>query len=236
MIHQKSLGEQRKLLNSGIKNAISGSDFTFPVQLCWYQNRQDGKYHPQAEPMSYRTIDTFDRLSGEFYTRDAGTLLPTVSLTHGIHQLWNLYYSYRYERLFSGTIHIFSAERFCKENFRSIKIGTEIYTFRDFTESLSELADGPLQIYLHSPYEPENIQELALFQWVPMLEKKLTSSASLGMPPIYRTDIEPLADQQQKLQMTASVEKQYLLGAEGLFFADEDGKKIYVSRRKNRGR
>lgn len=240
MIHQDGLREHKTLLVNAVSKSLTRPDSNLPVQLCWYKNPEQKKTRPRPDDTedTFAPIATAKGVLTKIQVRLASTPVQSTSLVRALYELWNNYHTYQYENRFSGTIHIFSLEPFNRGAFRPIIIDGQRFTFNDFLQYLFELSDGELQVRFHSPYKLEPRDHHPSFKRVllPVLEEEPQKTRSEPRPePKPEPAPQPEPPKQEEVpEQEVDMTKFYLLGFEGLFFLDEDERKVYVTRRKIR--
>jgi hypothetical protein len=238
LVHQKALTE-RAMLKTAIHSTATRERSGFPVRLCWYQNKADHNYHEPGSAIETHCLQSVNALMTTLETQDIGSL-STPTLTHSMYQLWRFYYKYRYEKHFSGTIHLFSFDPFDREAFEPLPIGERTYTFNQFLEYLQQLTHGEMNIVFHTSHQPDPSVEETGYVMVTPAEDGLhclsrpatdTGKSAAGS----QQNAHPAAaESPEEVQPKIPVEQLYLLGSEGLFFLDGEGRKIYVTRKKIR--
>lgn len=240
VLHQRDMLEHRHLLKQAAAQAMEQEDGFLPVQLCWYQNKEDGLFSKEAQ-IERKCIESVSELNTTIAVREDRAEVPAKNLVHMICKIWEMYSKYRYEKSFSGTIHIFSVEPILQEHFGRVRSRGELYTFDDFLGNLSELSDGALRVRFHAPAEPEYQKENASFAYFPLPGYEAEAPEPKPEPfldPIqafeFKPESEPRPEPEPEPDPAPDPAQYYLRGAESLFILTEDGRKIYVTRKKIR--
>lgn len=236
VLHQRDLLENRTVLKRAAVQTMEQEDSFLPVQLCWYQNKEDGLYSKAAQ-IERKCVRSVVDLNRTIDGRERRAEVPAKNLVHMIRRIWEMYHKYKYEKSFSGTIHIFSVEPIRQEHFGKIRSQGRIYTFSDYLGKLSKLSGGALMVRFHAPSEPEYQEENASLDYVPLPgyggEEQKPGPEPVQEPrPEPKTESKPEPAPEPK--PVPDPVQYYLRGAESLFLLTEDGRKIYVTRKKIR--
>lgn len=227
MIHQRDLMESRTLMRNAVEQALEQEDSLLPVQLCWYQNKTDKRYSRSAE-LKLASIYSAGALSNKVATQSYSDDVAANSMVHMLYKLWKLYERHKYENSFSGTIHIFSAEPITQEHFEAARSRTNEYTFEYVLAMLSKLSSDSLEVIFHTTCKPEYLEESCAFTFVPLPGYEEAPEHEIEQ------ETEPAPESKPAPEPELDLVQLYLRGAESLFFEDENGRKVYVSRKKIR--
>lgn len=237
LIHQDALQEHKAWMQDIVASSLDRPDSDFPIHLCWYQSRRENTDADDTDD-AFTPITSARELLTKIGARSASASAQYHSLVHALYGVWCNYDSYQYENSFNGTIHIFSSEAFEGKVFRPIIVNGKKYTFNQLLEHLTKLQNAELKVRFHSPYKLKPAEHHSSFKRVVVPGPEVWAGTAQSAPDPDPKPEPPKREAAPAPEQPAApeepLEKYYLFGSEGLFFLDEDGRKVYVTKRKMR--